>query len=497
MLLRLLFLAALALAMGLHAHAGEPPIDPNDRVVGVLEDGKTYRRVNGQPIDGSEVGDVLLEDGDQWPRAVEDFTRRELVRAEMERTGIAVNEQEVSDGVLRIARIYAVQVGVDPAKLTGQNLAGTLGVDLDFLREEVRTTLGLKKVLVDQKKLAPEVPLEDPGAKSVMEEYLKLLVAKYEVVVDAKQLHPGEAVRIEQRGYSRPEVRRFALNQRGPLKASELRQALDIVMLQRLAREALKAQGKEELNDDDRRFHFWYRVRQIEYEQGVPDGRRILEHDIHNSGMSTQQFLKDRRVYFDAVVTYLAKKAIGYTDLEAEWKAHPEKYRRKETNLAHIFLRVYDPQGRAYSPDWLTPGHTRVNEHVKRVREERFEESRARMESLVGLAHADFLKAAQEHSDDEHTRKVFGKLGRVSATAIPAPPLDKESVEAALKLKPGEVSAPVRSAYGWHLFKCLEEQETSFDEELVKEHIYVELLKTKRQEISEALRKQATIEDLF
>ncbi|MCZ7646816.1 MAG: peptidylprolyl isomerase [Planctomycetota bacterium] len=477
---------------------GEGP-NPNDPVVGVLEEGKAYCKLNGESIYGKEVADVLLEDGDRWKRAVEDFARRELIRAEMDRLGATVNDQEVKDGLLRVARMYAMQAGMDPTKLSADNLASEVGLDLRFLEEEVRTTLGLKKVLVELKLLEPNLPLEHPTTKGKMEEFLKKLVEKYEVVVESDKLQAGEALRIEQRGYSIAEVRHFALQQLGPLTQSKLRQALEILKLERLARAALSEKGFKELPEGERSAYYTYLVRQIEYEQGVPDGKPILDRNIQQSGMSVQQFLKDRRIFFDMVMAFLAKQTISFADLKAEFEAHPEVYTTKDKLLAHIFLRVYDPQGRAYAPDWLVPGHTRLNEEVQRVREERFEAARPKIESLIGLAHADFEKAAREHSDDENTKAAEGRFGqRLSAKSIPPPPLDAEVLKLALELKAGELSKPLRSAYGWHLFKCLEQQDVDFKtEKKVQERVYVNLIKRKRAELAESVSKQAKVEELF
>src|SRR5256885_12222465 len=43
-----------------------------------------------------------------------------------------------------------------------------------------------------------------------------------------------------------------------------------------------------------------------------------------------------------------------------------------------------------------------------------------------------------------------GIVGRVGPETILMPPCDITVRDAALKLKPGEMSAPVRSDYGWH-----------------------------------------------
>jgi peptidyl-prolyl cis-trans isomerase D len=63
----------------------------------------------------------------------------------------------------------------------------------------------------------------------------------------------------------------------------------------------------------------------------------------------------------------------------------------------------------------------------------------------------DFAKVAQALSDDERTKGQGGELGFVSEGVF-----DDAFAAAALALQPGQVSAPVRSAAGWHLVKAEE-----------------------------------------
>jgi peptidyl-prolyl cis-trans isomerase C len=64
-------------------------------------------------------------------------------------------------------------------------------------------------------------------------------------------------------------------------------------------------------------------------------------------------------------------------------------------------------------------------------------------------AGADFAAVAREESDDLNTANSGGHLGPVSAGALP---LDLDA--AAMKLKPGEISDPVMSEFGIHIFKA-------------------------------------------
>ena len=83
----------------------------------------------------------------------------------------------------------------------------------------------------------------------------------------------------------------------------------------------------------------------------------------------------------------------------------------------------------------------------------------------------DFGKLASQFSEDPGSKLSGGVAGWASANP-PAPPSDPkakkdpdaatsfvpEFTAAALRLKPGEVSEPVLSTYGWHVIKALEER---------------------------------------
>jgi parvulin-like peptidyl-prolyl isomerase len=64
---------------------------------------------------------------------------------------------------------------------------------------------------------------------------------------------------------------------------------------------------------------------------------------------------------------------------------------------------------------------------------------------------ADWSALVSEHSEDERTRHREGDLGWFTAHRMPA-----GFIAAVQKLRPGQVSAPVETSLGWHLFKLIE-----------------------------------------
>jgi peptidyl-prolyl cis-trans isomerase C len=104
----------------------------------------------------------------------------------------------------------------------------------------------------------------------------------------------------------------------------------------------------------------------------------------------------------------------------------------------------------------------------------------------------DFAKIAGEVSKDPGSGKEGGELGFFTKDRMVQP-----FAEAAFKLKPNEISEPVKSQFGWHIIK-LEERRMkplpSFDE--VKGQIESYLGRKAQQDVVLSLRDKAKIERL-
>jgi peptidyl-prolyl cis-trans isomerase C len=104
----------------------------------------------------------------------------------------------------------------------------------------------------------------------------------------------------------------------------------------------------------------------------------------------------------------------------------------------------------------------------------------------------DFAKVAAEVSKDPGSKTDGGELGFFTKDRMVEP-----FAEAAFKMKPKEISDPVKSQFGWHVIQ-VEERRTkpapTFDE--LKEQIDQYLTRKAQQDVVLALRKNGKIERL-
>lgn len=103
---------------------------------------------------------------------------------------------------------------------------------------------------------------------------------------------------------------------------------------------------------------------------------------------------------------------------------------------------------------------------------------------------ADFAQLAKENSKDPGSKDEGGMLGFFSRGQM-VPQFE----EAAFKLKAGEISAPVKSKFGWHIIKLearRDKKPPSFDE--VKDRLVNAMIQSKAKAVATELHEKAKIE---
>jgi peptidyl-prolyl cis-trans isomerase D len=154
--------------------------------------------------------------------------------------------------------------------------------------------------------------------------------------------------------------------------------------------------------------------------------------------------------------------------VEAYYRAHPELFQTiEQVRVEYLrlgaadLLRQYQPTEdeirKAYADEaarYVTPAKLGIAHILVKVAAdadaETVRKSATRAQSLAQQlqAGADFAVLAAKNSDDKNTSARGGNLGELRAIRLP-----KELEEAAKTLKPGAVSAPVRTSLGHHLLK--------------------------------------------
>lgn len=138
-----------------------------------------------------------------------------------------------------------------------------------------------------------------------------------------------------------------------------------------------------------------------------------------------QQLVADR-----VVQKNVPRKTVTAAEAEAYFLAHKDKFPKVPAQLRLQVVQIVP------SPDStaLAAGRARIETLRKRIQ-----------------AGEKFAKIAAEASDDDGTAKSGGDLSFIRRGEMP-PAIE----DAAFSLRDGEMSAPVRSPYGWHLVQAIE-----------------------------------------
>ena len=461
-----------------------------------IDEGRVYRKVNDENITGRDVIDLLLED--QMDKVVQSFIDYTMGMDEVKAAKIEVTPEEVEKELKGLLEKFAEKYKLNAANLKIEDLAKEVGLaaGLGVLRKRLFVDVGLLKLFQKNGKLPATAHTWDRTFKELVGDVLDKKVQQNGIEKDPKKLGVGEAVRIGVRGFNRDDVRAFGVDLVNQITVDELKEKLKVLTFDRLTQRQLKEKGVE-LRDGpggEYEFHWSYLCIKAEAETGIP-GKMAMTQSLQQKGMTEAEFARSRIFRADAALTILAKMTIHAKDLKTEFESHPERYERTENLVAHIFIKVLDPDGRGYTPAWRAPGHDSLNDYVERKREEQFAAAKPKIEGLVAEAQRDFEATAKKYSEDNLTKKVGGKIGRIGEQTIMTGLADNFVRDAALKLKPGEISPPVRSNYGWHLIKCLEQQDVTFDE--AAQRVYMTLIHEIKLKMQETLFNTAKIEDKF
>ena len=233
------------------------------------------------------------------------------------------------------------------------------------------------------------------------------------------------------------------------------------------------------------------------------DGIAITEKDVQlateDLGERLAQLPEERKR--DEVINYLvdlklgakaaAEAKIGDTpDFAARLAYYREKvlldeYLTREGKKAvtpEAAKKLFDDTTKAMAPE--------EEAHARHILVEDEAQAKAAVERLK--KGEDFAKVAAELSKDPGSGKEGGDLGWFTKDRMVP-----EFAEAAFKLKKGEVSAPVKSQFGWHVIKLEDKRSKPLpDFAAVKPQIDQYLERKAQQDLILAMREKAKVERL-
>ncbi len=141
-----------------------------------------------------------------------------------------------------------------------------------------------------------------------------------------------------------------------------------------------------------------------------------------------------RKLVYVMVTPGKAAPAVTDADVEAYYKEHGSEFEEpRRLRVAHVLVRV-PPVGGSEAEN---NAKAKVEDVIKRAR-----------------AGEDFAKLAREISEDKASAVQGGDLGFVGPGELVAP-----FEQAAFALKKGEISAPVRTPFGYHAIRVLDVRE--------------------------------------
>jgi parvulin-like peptidyl-prolyl isomerase len=175
----------------------------------------------------------------------------------------------------------------------------------------------------------------------------------------------------------------------------------------------------------------------------------------------------------NVAVEYAVKK-LGEKTTDQTLKAEYEKNKKdfETVDLSHIVIGY---QGSQIPSKSKTPP---TREQALKIAQQILERLRSG---------GPFEQAAEAVSDDQQSAQNGGRIGPVQIAQLPP-----EIQAVVAKLKPGEISAPVATAFGVHIFKLDDRRAPSFDE--VKPTLQQRVAQTTVQKEVERLEKGSKID---
>lgn len=203
----------------------------------------------------------------------------------------------------------------------------------------------------------------------------------------------------------------------------------------------------------------------------IKQGVKVSDEEIQHAYRERHERVRAAWAYAD-VKPVMAAVQVADADLDPYVKAHQPQFSQPERRkLLYVILNpkktavtVSDAEVEAYykehTAEFEEPKRLRVSHVLVRVPpvggSDAENAAKAKVEDVIKRAKGgeDFAKLAREISEDKASAVQGGDLGFVGAGELVAP-----FEQAAFALKKGEISAPVRTPFGYHAIRVLDIKE--------------------------------------
>jgi peptidyl-prolyl cis-trans isomerase D len=208
----------------------------------------------------------------------------------------------------------------------------------------------------------------------------------------------------------------------------------------------------------------------------IKDGVQVTENELRDAFIHDKQQLNAEYLRIDPA-QFVAQVEVSEADVSTYYQEHQERFRKPEQmRLAYV---VVDPESFVgaleMTDEWLAHYYDEHKEEFRQEEQVRArhilfklaqeagpdEEARVRAEAEAALrriqAGEDFAAVASQLSQDPSSAQQGGDLGFFKRGEM-VKPFEK----VAFGLKPGAVSDPIRTDFGYHLIKVEEVQEAGY-----------------------------------
>lgn len=203
----------------------------------------------------------------------------------------------------------------------------------------------------------------------------------------------------------------------------------------------------------------------------IKQGVKVSDEEIRQAYREQHERVRAAWAYAD-VKPVMAAVQVAEEDLDPYVKAHPARFSQPErrklqyviVNPRNLAVTVSDAEAEAYyqehAAEFEEPKRLRVAHVLVRVPpvggSDAENAAKAKVEDVIKRAKGgeDFAKLAREVSEDKASAVQGGDLGFVGPGELVAP-----FEQAAFALDQGEISAPVRTPFGYHAIRVIEVKE--------------------------------------